>query len=244
MPIYESAPDDPSAEIARIQQMVASVLLIQKFARRAARIRQEVTSVLVIQRVTRQWLKSRPYPAEIEGTPQRASEERDARNLVVKNLDTGEVAEVEVDDSATAPQLSLGLLLANSPEWQTVKRQCRGLLEKLAVSHSSRLSFRSYRLCVWQERYVFADDDAVCYQSLGKDRTPTGSVKRIPYANIEFIGPYDDLQFVVQCPYRSYTFLAETTETRTDWIRNLTQLSGCSASLEVCMRTTSHRRGR
>ena len=65
--------------------------------------------------------------------------------------------------------------------------RCRaGLLEKLASS--TTLSFRSYQLCVWQERFVYASDDALCYQHLSADMQPTGSKKQISYASIEFVG--------------------------------------------------------
>ena len=65
-------------------------------------------------------------------------------------------------------------------------RRRAGLLEKLASS--TTVSFRSYQLCVWQERYVYASDDALCYQHLSADMQPTGSKKQIPYASIEFVG--------------------------------------------------------
>ena len=65
-------------------------------------------------------------------------------------------------------------------------RRRAGLLEKLASS--TTLSFRSYQLCVWQERYVYASDDALCYQHLSADMQPTGSTKQIPYSSIEFVG--------------------------------------------------------
>ena len=65
-------------------------------------------------------------------------------------------------------------------------RRRAGLLEKLASS--TTLSFRSYQLCVWQERYVYASDDALCYQHLSADMQPIGSKKQIPYASIEFVG--------------------------------------------------------
>ena len=68
----------------------------------------------------------------------------------------------------------------------TASRGRAGLLEKLASS--TTLSFRSYQLCVWQERYVYASDDALCYQHLSADMQPTGSKKQIPYASIEFVG--------------------------------------------------------
>jgi len=68
----------------------------------------------------------------------------------------------------------------------TASRGRAGLLEKLASS--TTLSFRSYQLCVWQERYVYASDDALCYQHLSADMQPTGSEKQIPYASIEFVG--------------------------------------------------------
>jgi hypothetical protein len=65
-------------------------------------------------------------------------------------------------------------------------RSFAGLLEKLASS--TTISFRSYQLCVWQERYVYASDEALCYQHLSADMQPTGAVKTIPYSSIEFVG--------------------------------------------------------
>ena len=55
---------------------------------------------------------------------------------------------------------------------------------------------------------------------------------------MQFIGPYDETQFVVLCARRTYTFLTESAETRTKWIKTISMLAGCSASLEVCRHTT------
>ena len=44
------------------------------------------------------------------------------------------------------------------------------LLEKLASK--TTLSFRSYQLCVWQERYVFAEDEGLYYQHLSTEMVP------------------------------------------------------------------------
>ena len=133
--------------------------------------------------------------------------------------------------------LSFGTLQQNPQAWEALKSDSKGLLEKLASS--TTLSFRSYQLCVWQERYVYASDDALCYQHLSSDMQPTGSVKQIPYSSIEFVGPFDEQQFVVKCKGRAYTFMCDTLETRTRWIKNISLLAGCSASTEVCHKTTT-----
>ena len=169
--------------------------------------------------------------------------------FVIKNLDTGEQVSLEampesagLDTEAPplASQLTFGSIIPNSSEWNTAKEECRGRLEKLAAKSS--LSFRAYQLCVWQERYVFAEDTALCYRQLSKEHMPIGLAKRIPYASMQFVGPFDDRQFVIMCPRRSYTFLTADTEERTRWIKALSQLSGCSASTEVCLHTTLRRR--
>jgi len=109
--------------------------------------------------------------------------------FVIKNLDTGEAVSVELG-SGTEPgkdlKLSFGTLQQNPQAWEALKADSKGLLEKLASS--TTLSFRSYQLCVWQERYVYASDDALCYQHLAADMQPTGSKKHIPYSSIEFVG--------------------------------------------------------
>ena len=85
---------------------------------------------------------------------------------------------------------------------------------------------------------MFAEDDALCYQQLNKERTPSGAPKRIPFTSMQFVGPYDETQFVIICTKRSYTFLCESSETRTKWIKTVSMLAGCSASMEVCKHTT------
>jgi len=132
-------------------------------------------------------------------------------------------------------KLSFGALQPHTSAWEASKAECCGVLEKLASR--STLSFRSYELCVWQERYVYTEDDALCYRQVNKERTPVGAAKRIPFAVIQFVGPFDDAQFVIKCAKRSNTFLTESAESRAQWIRNLSQLAGCSASMEVCRHT-------
>lgn len=68
---------------------------------------------------------------------------------------------------------------------------------------------------------------------------PAGACKRIPYSSIEFVGPFDDTQFVLKCEKRAYTFLCDSTEARTRWIKNISQLAGCSAATQVCHKTTT-----
>lgn len=86
---------------------------------------------------------------------------------------------------------------------------------------------------------MYAEDDALCYQHVSTEMQPTGDAKRIPYSSIEFVGPFDDTQFVVKCADRCFTFLCESTEARTRWIKNISQLAGCSAATEICHKTTS-----
>ena len=52
-------------------------------------------------------------------------------------------------------------------------------------------------------------------------------------------GPFDELQFVVKCKGRAFTFMCDSVETRTKWIKNISMLAGCSASTEVCHKTTT-----
>ena len=135
--------------------------------------------------------------------------------FVIRNLDTGEAVSLELsagDASGKDLKLSFGTLQQNPQAWEALKadskgaptpstapppahaprayshrlRRRAGLLEKLASS--TTVSFRSYQLCVWQERYVYASDDALCYQHLSADMQPIGSKKQIPYASIEFVG--------------------------------------------------------
>lgn len=160
--------------------------------------------------------------------------------FVIRNLDTGEAVSLELsagDASGKDLKLSFGTLQQNPQAWEALKADSKGLLEKLASS--TTLSFRSYQLCVWQERFVYASDDALCYQHLSADMQPTGSKKQISYASIEFVGPFDEQQFVVKCKGRAFTFMCDSVETRTKWIKNISMLAGCSASTEVCHKTTT-----
>ena len=204
--------------------------------------------------------------------------------FTIRNLDTNEATivpleEDEASESATElpptlrSKLSFGELQPHTPAWNATKNECRGVLEKLASK--STMSFRSYQLCVWQERFVYAADDALCYQQLSSERVPSGPSKRIPYASIQFVGPVDETQLVILCARRSYTcaaphthsanakatpnppprppplsrspcasrrmlfrfprFLCESLDARIRWIQNISMLSGCSASLHVCL---------
>mmetsp|Transcript_51248 Transcript_51248/g.111400 ORF Transcript_51248/g.111400 Transcript_51248/m.111400 type:complete len:304 (+) Transcript_51248:251-1162(+) len=171
-----------------------------------------------------------------------ANEEPEKPSIfTVRNLDTGEIVEIDMLSeqqlSAHRPAIPTGTLRANSDEWRALKADSKGLLEKLASAKT--VSFRSYQLCVWQERYVYADDDSLCYQHLSADMQPAGDPKKIPYASIEFVGPFDDTQFVLKCRDRAYTFLCDSTATRTRWIKNISLLAGCSATTEVCHKTTT-----
>lgn len=242
MPLYRSAPDDDEAmkQIMEMQTQITALLKVQACARNFIhRIReaeelrrdQEAAAVFIQAhtrgRIARGWPKWMRYDPASGESP-----------FTVRNLDTGEATTVTVN-TRTAPLLttmSFGSLQRGSSAWDNTRQECRGLLEKLASK--STISFRQYQLCVWQERYVFAEDDALCYQQLALDRTPTGKCKKIPYSSIQFVGPYDETQFVLKCERRSYTFLCPTEETRTMWIKNISMLAGCSASTEVCRHTT------
>ena len=89
---------------------------------------------------------------------------------------------------------------------------------------------------------MYAEDDALCYQQLSKERTPSGAVKRVPFTSMQFVGPFDETQFVIICTKRSYTFLCESPEMRTKWIKTISMLTGCSASMEVCKHTMQKQR--
>jgi len=168
-----------------------------------------------------------------------SEEEQDPAVFTIRNLDTGEIVAVDLSqngkESCSAPVS--GRLGTSSEQWQALKDDSKGLLEKLASCKT--LSFRSYQLCVWQERYVFAEDDALCYQHISSEMQPVGESKRILFSTIEFVGPFDETQFVVKCANRAYTFLCDSTATRTRWIKNISALAGCSATLEVCHKTTT-----
>ena len=245
MPIYRSAPDDAEAML-QIQQMttqITAVLSLQTVARawlaraRAAaeeRTRRECAAVRMQATLRGRIVRGWPRKAENSASTSDGS----TLPFVVRNLDTGEESSVvlSADEAVSPSALHLGTLQRGTSAWETARLECRGLLEKLAGNKS--MSIFSYQLCVWQERYVFAEEDALCYQQLALDRTPTGRVTRIPYASIQFVGPYDESQFVLKCAKRSYTFLCSSADARTRWIRNVSRLAGCSASLEQCVHTT------
>ena len=44
---------------------------------------------------------------------------------------------------------------------------------------------------------------------------------------------------MVKCKGRAFTFMCDTLEGRTRWIKNISLLAGCSASTEVCHKTTT-----
>ena len=245
-PIYESAPDDPTEEIRRLNQEILSVQLIQKRGVEMLERRKEAEEAAKAAEAAADGAGSSEPPASAADDDCSPDEDAYDAEFTVRNLDTGESISVALNGSEAAAggqlpptltsKLSLGTLAVGTSEWEAAKAECRGLLEKLASK--STLSFRSYQLCVWQERYVYAEDDALCYQQLSKDRIPSGRSRRIPYSSIDFVGPYDETQFVVMCRRRSYTFLAEDTESRTRWIKSLSRLAGCSASTEICAHST------
>ena len=45
--------------------------------------------------------------------------------------------------------------------------------------------------------------DALVYQQLNQDRVPSGPAKRIPFTSMQFVGPFDETQFVIICTRRS-----------------------------------------
>ena len=175
-----------------------------------------------------------------EPAPGREEPDDSASPFVIRNLDTGEAISIPIDDQLDADKVRArltfgGTLSSNTEAWTALKAETRGLLEKLATK--TTLSFRSYQLCVWQERYVFAEDEGLYYQHLSAEMVPVGTAKRIPYSTIEFVGPFDETQFVLKCADRAYTFLCDSMEARTRWIKNISQLAGCSASTQVCHKT-------
>ena len=188
---------------------------------------------------------SGPSESDVAGEAEALPAELDvALPFTIRNLDTHEATivsleEAEASESTTSlppslrSKLSFGELQPHTPAWDATKNECRGVLEKLASR--AMMSFRSHQLCVWQERFVYAADDALCYQQLNSDSVPSGRSKRIPYSSIQFVGPVDETQFVIRCARRSYTFLSESLDARIRWIQNISMLSGCSASLHVCL---------
>mmetsp|Transcript_14596 Transcript_14596/g.47677 ORF Transcript_14596/g.47677 Transcript_14596/m.47677 type:complete len:170 (-) Transcript_14596:471-980(-) len=152
---------------------------------------------------------------------------------LIHSVDTGDFVVLEL--SSDVGSAALSSLYPNKAEWELLKQGTRGVLEKLAAEKT--LSFRSYQLCIWQERYVFADDSALCYQHLDGAAQPFGTPKCISYSSIEFVGPFDETQFVLKCEKRAYTFLCDSTEERTRWIKNIAALSGCSSSTEICLKS-------
>ena len=195
MPIYRSAPDGDEA-LEEAQRMVKEVTSVLKI--------QEIASAWIIRRQT--WREEhaaeearraleyaasgaargheRAEPDELspdeDEPPAGAEEPVDLSDMpfVIRNLDTGEATSIATDAASDWSKLSLGSLQPGTSAWESTKAECRGLLEKLASK--STFSFRSYQLCVWQERYVFAEDDALCYQQLSQDRVPTEGVAQAP----------------------------------------------------------------
>ena len=159
------------------------------------KLEQKATRHTAAQRIQEQFRNTHP-PESSEAPPDEGDGALPpAEAFVIRNLDTGEAVSLELgksDGDAGASTLvpgqvvSFGTLQQNPQAWEALKGDSKGLLEKLASS--TTLSFRSYQLCVWQERYVYASDDALCYQHLSSDMQPTGSVKQIPYSSIEFVG--------------------------------------------------------
>jgi hypothetical protein len=256
-PKYRSAPDDDEAmaQIALMTKQINAVILVQTKVRahlqrrkvkRAVTDKQQegqldrlmqVDAAVAIQAHVRGCV-ARGWPSSMLCREDSLDEGPDDASLfIVRNLDTGEFTTVKVDTTAAAKkqtaQLSFGTLQRGSSAWEAVRLECRGMLEKLAVR--STFSFKQYQLCIWQERWVFAEEDALCYQQLDVARMPTGKMKRIPYSSMQFVGPYDDTQFVLKVSRRTYTFLCPSAEVRTRWIKNICQLSGCSASTAVTM---------
>jgi hypothetical protein len=256
-PKYRSAPDDDEAmaQIALMTKQINAVILVQTKVRahlqrrkvkRAVTDKQQegqldrlmqVDAAVAIQAHVRGCV-ARGWPSSMLCREDSLDEGPDDASLfIVRNLDTGEFTTVKVDTTAAAAkqtaQLSFGTLQRGSSAWEAVRLECRGMLEKLAVR--STFSFKQYQLCIWQERWVFAEEDALCYQQLDVARMPTGKMKRIPYSSMQFVGPYDDTQFVLKVSRRTYTFLCPSAEVRTRWIKNICQLSGCSASTAVTM---------
>ena len=172
---------------------------------------------------------------EGDQAPERGSITPPPVPFIVRNLDTGEFVEHQLAADEGSSRVPFDTLPGNEAAAELLRVACRGKLEKLAST--STVSFRSYQLCVWQERWVYAEDDALCYAHLTADMKPEGQSKRIPFASIEFVGPFDETQFVIKCAKRTFTFLADSAEARTRWIKSIAALAGCSCSTEVCAKT-------
>ena len=208
-----------------------------------ARKQQQLDLELEERRQRRQQEREAEEKAKEAGASSSADDASQLEELpfVVRNLDTGEFVELPISKEQGASArfgfaaVPMDTLPGNEAAAELLRVDCRGMLEKLAASSS--LSFRAYQLCVWQERYVFAEEDALCYQHLSADLKPVGTPKRIAYASIEFIGPFDETQFVLKCVSRNYTFLCDSADARTRWIKNVARLAGCSCSTEVCFKT-------
>lgn len=257
-PIFESAPPDPlaSGDLLGSRAEILATILMQSAARRWAS-RRKCTAATRLQSHARARAdrlhvlpraradhRQRQAARTIQRRHRQRADERRAGIFVVRNLDTGETVEVTLDDEggstpgaqrASASSAVLGTVQRGSHEWAALLEEARGVLEKLASS--KMFTVRRRQLCIWQERYIYATDDALCYQHVTNDMQPFGKSKHIPYSSIEFVGAFDEAQFVVKTAKRSYTFLCDSMETRTQWIKNISMLTGCSSSLEVCFKT-------
>lgn len=157
-------------------------------------LEEKATRYTAAQRIQEQFRKTHPPEPSDEPQDEGDGALPPAEAFTIRNLDTGEAVSLELGKSdgdgavevVSGQVVSFGTLQQNPQAWEALKSDSKGLLEKLASS--TTVSFRSYQLCVWQERYVYASDDALCYQHLSSDMQPTGSVKQIPYSSIEFVG--------------------------------------------------------
>ena len=199
-----SAVDDEEAlqQVQEITKRVEAVLTLQKHAREAGE-RRDADAVAVQEAAVLQGDEDVDPLLSPDEEEEDDDDDDGSKPFTIRNLDTGEsicVDEAGAAGSAGADALRLklasGTLQPNTSAWESTKAECRGLLEKLASTSS--LSFKTYQLCVWQERYVYAEDAALCYKQLNKEHVPAGKSKRIPFEKIQFVGAADENQFVIR----------------------------------------------
>lgn len=76
-----------------------------------------------------------------------------------------------------------------------------------------------------QERYVYAEDEALCYKHVDENMQPMDPVTRIPYSTIDNVKTLNEMEFVLECNRREYTFLCNSVEARNRWIENISELA-------------------
>ena len=118
--------------------------------------------------------------------------------------------------------------------WDSTVHACRGDLQKLAskAKVNRALNVVGLEVGVWQRRYVFADDDALCYEPLeagvesltksggGKKRVLWSEVTKV----VPFSGSKKETNFVVCTRRRDFTFAAIDAQECERWIKQITFL--------------------